>query len=304
MSKRVLFVGSKKLGLEALKESVSVSSESVCGVVALNDQDDPRSVLGEFKTYVESQRLQLHVAGGGKELAAIVRRLKPDLCLVVGWYTLIGNELLKAIPDGWLGIHASLLPRYRGGAPLVWAIIQGERKSGVSLFHFADEMDAGPVVGSAEFPISQTATISDVLLLAGNAVRRVVKDNLPAVLDGSAIAVAQDHGSATYCSLRSPNDGHIDWSKGAATIHNFVRAQSEPYPGAFGVSDSGEQVRIWESAPFERPLLGPVGKVAFCINGDPIVACGQGTGLRILRASHEGTRGSQDVRLRVGERLL
>lgn len=170
--------------------------------------------------------------------------LQPDLLVVVGWYYMIPASLRALAPMGCVGIHGSLLPKYRGGAPLVWALIEGETETGMSLFHFTDGVDDGDIVGQIRFPIAPRDTIADLLIKGEVAAEALVREYIPQMALGTAPRVPQHHADATVWPQRRPDDGRIDWSWDAARIDRFIRAQTHPYPGAFTEID-GKRVRIW-----------------------------------------------------------
>lgn len=170
--------------------------------------------------------------------------LRPDLLIVIGWYYMIPAALRRLASHGCVGIHASLLPRYRGGAPLVWAMIEGETETGVSLFHFTDGVDDGDIIGQRRFAIGERDTIADLLARSEAAALDLVRTHVPQLADGTAPRIPQDHTQATTVPQRSPADGRIDWSWDAARIDRFIRAQTHPYPGAF-TEIGGKCVRIW-----------------------------------------------------------
>ena len=123
---KVLFVGSKQLGLNCLEAMHQLSPKTLVGAVTFNDSSDTRSKYTDFVKYCASNKIPLLTARNRKDSEAIIAAQKPDMCIVVGWYWLIGTHILKQVPHGLLGIHNSVLPKYRGSAPLVWGMINNE----------------------------------------------------------------------------------------------------------------------------------------------------------------------------------
>ncbi|HOS42228.1 MAG TPA: methionyl-tRNA formyltransferase, partial [Armatimonadota bacterium] len=210
------------------------------------------------------------------ELAPALQALAPHLVIVVGWYWLLSPALLRQVPGGVYGVHASLLPRYRGNAPLVWAILRGERETGVSLFRFDDGMDTGDLAAQAAFPIGPEETIAEVLAKAEDATVAIVAEQARPLLEGTMTLRAQDHALASYCSLRQPCDGRIDWRQPAPRLYNFIRAQTRPYPGAFTHLPDGRTVTIWAARLFPYPYYGIPGLVGQQEADGVVVACGDG----------------------------
>jgi methionyl-tRNA formyltransferase len=175
-----------------------------------------------------------------------VALLKPDLIVVAGWYYMVSGDLRRIAPKGAIGLHGSLLPKYRGGAPLVWSMINGEEEGGVSLFYLEDGVDEGDIIAQKPFPIEETDTIADALRKLEDAGARLLEENLPLLANGIATRIAQNHAEATLFPQRSPADGEIDWSWSAKRIRDFIRAQTRPYPGAF-TKIGRKKVILWDA---------------------------------------------------------
>jgi len=287
---RVLFLGSKQLGLRVLQEIHSLSPESLIGVLSIDDRNDTRSVFTGFHEYAAEHALDLHVAKHRKDAERIVGDLQPDLCLVVGWYWLISSEALSAVPFGFIGIHNSLLPKYRGGSPLIWPIINGDKEVGFSLFSFTPGMDDGPIWLQGRVNVEDDDYISDVLKKLEDKTIEVLREHYINILNGTTTATEQDHQRATYCAQRIPDDGNINWQKPAKDVYNFIRAQSDPYPGSFTYLD-GQQLTIWSARLFEAPYYGTPGQVARLSDDGVYVICGDHRAIVLQQVSQGGQRG-------------
>ena len=287
---KVLFMGSKALGLKILSVIHSLLPHTLMGVITLDDANDTRTVLNGFKTFCNKNRLPLHIAKNRDHTQDIIGSLKPHLCMVVGWYWLIDEDTLNMVPEGFIGIHNSLLPKYRGGSPLIWQIISDEKTAGFSLFSFSPGMDDGPIWAQGSVPINREDYISDVLAKIEARTIEVVRKVYPKIISGSITPVEQNHTKATYCAQRYPEDGNIDWRKSAYEIYNFIRAQSHPYPGAFTFID-GEILRIWRARPFANIYYGTPGQVAKITDGEVFVICGDNRAVILEEVEIEGKRG-------------
>ena len=270
---RVLFMGSKRLGLRVLQEMYALSPEKVVGVLTIDDTDDTRSVFPDIKDFSKRNRLKFHVAKNRAESESIIQDVAPDLCLVVGWYWLIRDIVLDAVPRGFIGVHNSLLPKFRGGSPLVWAIINGEHQVGVSFFSFRPGMDAGPIWAQGKVRVELQDYVSDVLDKLEEETVRLLKGSYWRILDGSIEPVDQDHEQATYCAQRMPSDGNVDWYAPAQKVYDFIRAQSDPYPGSFTYF-KGEILKIWKAHLFDKTYYGKPGQVARIGDDGVYVVCG------------------------------
>jgi methionyl-tRNA formyltransferase len=161
------------------------------------------------------------------------RRARPDFVFSF-YYRHLLNAAWLAIPKrGALNMHGSLLPKYRGRAPVHWAIIHGESVTGASLHYMVEKPDAGALVDQQAVAILENDTALTVLLKVAEAAQQVLARSLPKLIAGNAAARALDLSQGSYFGRRRPEDGRIDWRQGARAVHDLVRAVAPPYPGAF-----------------------------------------------------------------------
>lgn len=170
-----------------------------------------------------------------------------DLILMVSWRYIVPPEIYRRAKRGSFVFHDSLLPRYRGFAPTVWAMINGETETGVTLFHTADEVDAGDIVDQRSIPIAEHDTIACVMERLTQTYLEMIELNFSSLLDGSPESYPQDHNKATYTCKWTPADARIDWNKNSREIYNLIRATGKPYPGAYTYLD-GRKLTIWSAA--------------------------------------------------------
>lgn len=162
-----------------------------------------------------------------------------DFFLVANWYYKIPYQIYSLSKMGAFGFHNSLLPKYAGGAPLVWAIIEGERESGVTLFRMNEAMDCGDIIHQRSFVIDFEDSIAEVLKKAEKLAITMSLD-----LFSKPITFTKQEGKARYYPQRTLEDGEIDFSLNAQQLYNFIRAQSSPYPGAFIKTRDGKRLVI------------------------------------------------------------
>jgi len=207
-----------------------------------------------------------------------IRHLRPDLILSMYYRNLIPTRLLDLAPLGAFNMHGSFLPRYRGRAPLNWAIIHGEDHTGVSLHVMLKEADAGDIVDQQKVPIGPDEPISAVIPRVRDAAVSVLSRQLDALLAGRAPRTPQNHSLATYYGKRTAKDGRIDWSRPAREVFNFIRALSHPFPGAFTDAVHGEsttRLTVWAAHPPTTPT-SPA-KSGEILSLKPfVIACGSG----------------------------
>lgn len=256
-----VFLGSKGYGLDCLRVLHRVRPESIQAVVTLDDRSDARSAYDAFEAFCAERSIPHHVVARRREAEALLAELSPRLCFVVCWYWLIPRHVREAVPQGFVGIHNSLLPKYRGGAPLVWQLIQGEERVGSSVFRLDEGVDDGAVWAQVSIPVSETSAIGEVQEQLKAAVLEALETVYPDVLEGRTQPTPQDESQATYCAQRRPDDGEIDWGWSAKRVFDFVRAQSRPYPGAFTHLD-GKRLTVWRARLGPAHFLGTPGQVA------------------------------------------
>lgn len=275
---KCLFLGSKALGFNILRLMSELVPDSIAGALTIDDRQDSRSVLAEFVKLAAARKFSLEILDESGRLARILENLRPDFVIVSGWYRLIPPELLTIPPLGFYGLHASALPAYRGNAPLVWQILNGEKQAGISLFKFDGGVDTGELLAQRSTPIASNDTIGDVLEKIEAASMDMIREYYPRLVAGEAATFRQSNqgGRESYCSLRRPEDGEIVWTAPAEQVHNFIRAQSRPYPGAFSFRSNREKIIFWRTRLFPHPFYGVPGRIDQCFDGGVVVACGQG----------------------------
>ena len=194
-----------------------------------------------------------------KDYESVIKSLNLDLLLVLGWYYMLPKKIRDLAKYGAWGIHASLLPKYAGGAPLVWAIINGEKETGVTLFRFDDGVDDGDIIAQKSFKIHFNDDIKSVYQRATELSKDII---LEVFRNFDKIQfIPQDKSKIEVYPQRNPEDGEINWNNEAVKIYNFIRAQTEPYPCAFSYLN-GIKIKIINANIFEKPVsIRQAGKI-------------------------------------------
>jgi methionyl-tRNA formyltransferase len=213
-----------------------------------------------------------------------------DLMLVVSWRYLIPPEVFRRPRQGTFVWHDSLLPAYRGFSPTVWAILNGEDHTGVTLFEMAEEVDSGDIVDQERVPIGPDDPIRVVMERVTEAYLTLLERNLEALLAGTAPRRPQDPSRATYTCKRLPQDNRIDWKAPTAAVYNLIRAVSAPYPGAYTFLD-GRKLIVWAARrlPDAPRYVGRVpGRVVEVRPGEGVVVLTGDGALLLTEVQPEG----------------
>ncbi|MCM8761207.1 MAG: methionyl-tRNA formyltransferase [Candidatus Omnitrophica bacterium] len=179
------------------------------------------------------------------EMEPVIRMKKPDAVFVLGLSQIIPLSMLDIPKLGWIGSHPSLLPKNRGRHPIIWAIANGMKKSGVTLFWIDEKVDAGDIWAQAEFDILLTDSASDIYRKMIETTIALLSRKIPELESGIVVRTPQNHAEATYLRKRSIKDGEIDWRMSSRRIYNLVRALDRPYPGAHFIY-KGHSVKVWK----------------------------------------------------------
>jgi methionyl-tRNA formyltransferase len=248
---KILFIVGTKRGYLALKVAMEQGVE-VCGVISLK-QDAHESERFEdcIRGLASDAGIPCYETKWMKEqdYAEIVKKeLKPDAAFVVGARIMIPESICQTIPRGVFAAHDSMLPQYRGFAPLNWAILNGEASTGVTIFYLDKKVDAGDIVAQESVDIGPDDTASKVYERVCQVTIDLILSSIEHLESGDLFRTKQDESLATYTCSRVPADGLIDWSLPTLEIYNLIRGLTYPYPGAFTFLNRNK-LYVWESRP-------------------------------------------------------
>lgn len=215
-----------------------------------------------------------------------VREMHPDFIFSFYYRRLLCQAILDVPGRGALNLHGSLLPRYRGCAPVNWALINGETRTGVTLHYMIRRPDAGDIVAQVPVPITEQDTALSLYGKIEQAARRLLDDTLRLLLDGTAPRTPQDDALASTYGRRRPEDGRIDWSIDARGIYNLIRAVTDPYPGAFAYLN-GERLTIWRAEVVPKADV-ETGEIK--IRGNDVLVGAASGALRLISVEWRGKR--------------
>ena len=221
------------------------------------------------------------------EVYARVRRAAPDILFSFYYRRMLSRELLAIPPRGAFNMHGSLLPKYRGRAPINWAVLKGETETGATLHEMTERPDAGRIVDQAAVPIGADDTAANVLGRVIVVAEDVLRRSLPRLVAGTAQLRAQDLARGSYFGGRKPEDGRVDWTKSAGEIHNLVRAVAPPFPGAFTYV-GGKRLMILRTRLEIGRAARPGGPGLYRAGDTWFADCGDENVLRVLELDPPG----------------
>ncbi|MBK5016462.1 bifunctional UDP-4-amino-4-deoxy-L-arabinose formyltransferase/UDP-glucuronic acid oxidase ArnA [Pantoea sp. S62] len=202
-----------------------------------------------------------------------IRTMAPEMIFSFYYRHLLSDEILQCAQKGAFNLHGSLLPKYRGRAPLNWALVNGERETGVTLHRMVKRADAGNILAQQKVAIDDQDNALTLHRKLTQAAEQLLSDVLPRLRQGEVSEWPQDESQATRVGGRTAEDGRIDWNQPAATIHNLVRAVTDPWPGAFAFAGSVKFI-VWKSRVHPQQQQAKSGTV---ISKQPfLIACGEG----------------------------
>lgn len=244
-NERIVFMGTASFSLAVLKMLIE-EKYNVVGVVSQPDRYVGRKkVLTMPDVKVEALKYDIPVIQPQKirEDYEDILALKPDLIITAAYGQLIPQILLDAPRLGCVNVHASLLPLYRGGAPVHQCIIDGQKKTGVTIMYMVKKMDAGNIISQRETEILEDDTVGILYDRLSDLGASLLKDTLPSILDGTNQSLPQDESLVTYAKTLSREDEKIDWNMSARQIYNKVRG-TNPWPGSY-TTYQGKNVKIY-----------------------------------------------------------
>lgn len=286
---RILFMGTPDFAVASLKRLVE-DGHDVCGVFTQPDKPKNRGhkmAFSPVKEYALTVGIPVYqpVKLRDGEALRLVEELAPELIVVAAYGRILPEDILNTPPYGSINVHSSILPKYRGAAPINWAILNGDSVTGVTIMYMAKELDAGDVILCRETAIdpdedAQTLT-ARLAALGADALAEAVER----LHDGTAVRLPQDHSAYTYAPILDRSLSPLDFSKSARQLHDQVRGLI-PWPCASMTLD-GKNVKVYRTAVGGETALA-AGKIAEAGKQGLAIACGDGRLLCILELQAEG----------------
>ncbi|MDQ6707509.1 MAG: methionyl-tRNA formyltransferase [Acidobacteriota bacterium] len=299
----LIFLGTPAFAVPTL-EGIIAAGYQVVTVVTQPDRPKGRShaiAISAVKQVALDRGLPVYQPERIRRPEALARlsELKPEVMVVVGYGQIIPQNVIDIAPKGIVNVHASLLPKLRGAAPVQWAIANGEQVTGVTTMRIDAGLDTGDILLKAETGIAPEETAADL----SERLSRMGADLLIKTLQNldSIAPEKQDNSRATLAPILKKEDGRIDWSRPAAAIHNQVRG-FQPWPGAY-TDFRGHLLHIWRSRVIEGGGDGARGQLHRAAHGGVEVICGDGRTLEILEVQMEGRKRMSAQAFANGHRL-
>lgn len=285
---RILFMGTPDFAVASLKRLVEDGHE-ICGVFTQPDKPRNRNkvTFSPVKEYALSQGLTVYqpLKMRDGEALKIIQELQPELTVVAAYGKILPKEILDAPKYGSINVHASILPKYRGAAPINWAILNDEPETGVSIMYMAEKLDAGDVLRVATTPIGRDETLPALWDRLSELGAQALSETIPTLADGTAVQTPQDDSQMTYAPMLSREMSPIDWSRPARAIDCQVRGLM-PWPCATAEL-AGQRFKIFATKPGQATDKAHGTILSAGKNGIE-VACGDGQSLLITELQAEG----------------
>jgi len=248
---RIVFMGSAELAVPSLRALIDCGNDEVVGVVSQPDRPAGRKrklTPCPLKAFAESCGLKIMTPDrvGDPESLRTLEALRPDLFVVVAYGQYIPSKIIQLARHEAINIHPSLLPKYRGAAPIQWAVLNGDEETGVSIIYLAKKMDAGDILRQERQPIGPDDTSAVLHDRLANLGAELLLKTIEDIREGRVCRTVQDEAQAMEISKLSKEDGKIDWSMSAETIRNRIRAFN-PWPGSYCTLPDGDVLKVWKA---------------------------------------------------------
>ena len=288
---RILFMGTPDFAVASLKRLVEEGHE-ICGVFTQPDKPKNRGhklAFSPVKEYAITQNLAVYqpLKMRDGEAYSIVESLNPELIVVAAYGKLLPEDILNFPRYGSINVHSSLLPKYRGAAPINWAILDGEQETGVSIMYMAKELDAGDVILQKTTPIGDDEDAQMLTTRLAELGAEALSETVVALADGTATRTPQEHEKHTYASMLSKEMSPIQWNRSAHEIGCQIRGLI-PWPCATTDIINSETIKIYVVEETGEATSSQPGTIVAANKKGIDIACGDGKVLRIKELQAQG----------------
>ena len=289
---RMVFCGTPQFAVPSLQTFTSISDFEIAAVFTQPDRPRGRGQEVSFSPVKEvalAANLPVHQPAKirASEVEAQLRTLSPDIIVIIAYGQIIPARLLSIPRLGWINLHASLLPKYRGAAPIAWAIASGETRTGNTTMRIDAGMDTGEMLLQDELAIGSDETAPELTVRLAESGARLMVKSLRGLAAGNLSARPQDHSAASYAPMLKREDGQIDWASPAQETYNRMRGFA-PWPGAY-TDFRGQTCHLWGHPVSGEPSSDPPGTLTLKCGGLR-VTCGAATELELTHVKLEGRK--------------
>ena len=271
---RIVSFGFQTWGRKTLQALIDSEHEVVLAVTHPASEDSYKGIWSDsVEELAREHGIPVHLTErADTETIDLVKRAEPDVIVVNSWYTWMPPELYTMPTHGTLNLHDSLLPKFTGFSPVLWALISGADEFGLTVHRMDEQLDTGDILVQHSLPIGPDTTGTELVLAGMELIPGAVHEALAALASGTAQWRPQDKAARTYFHKRSDRDSRMDWNQQAPDLERFVRALSAPYPRAFS-HYRGERIEVLESSVSAACYGGTPGRV-IVQEGGGVVVCG------------------------------
>ena len=300
--KKVIFMGTPSFSVPILQALIEEETIEVAAVVTQPDRKVGRkqiltpSPVKQLAMTYDIPVLQPEKLSNSQEMQQILE-LEPDLLITAAYGQYVPTKLLKAPTYRAINVHASLLPKYRGAAPIHYAVLKGDEVTGITIMYMEKVMDAGDIIAQREIPITKeddTGTLFEKLSLLG---RDLLMDTLPDIFAGKNASIKQDEEKVSFSPMITKEQEKIDWKKTAKEINNLIRAL-RPAPGAYTIMEE-KRFKIWDAQVVHEETSKEPGTIVKLDKELLYVACGEKTILSLKEVQPAGKK-----RLKIDQYLI
>ncbi len=322
---RIIFCGTPQFAVPTLKHLLAEPDFAVSAVITQPDRPRGRGQelsVSPVKEVALAAHLPVHQPEKirAPEVQQLLEMLSPDVIVIIAYGQIIPARLLSIPRHGWINLHASLLPKYRGAAPINWAIVNGETRTGLTTMRIDAGMDTGEILLQREIEIGPAETAPELAARMSEAGAPLMEKTLRGLAAGTIVPHPQNHAEATLAPILKKEDGRIDWDRSAREIYNRMRGFA-PWPGAYSTF-RGQTCHLWGEPVHEAASLPAQGLAnpsfaavrsapgtLFGAKNDWFITCGNATFLRLQSAKLEGRKQvsasefANGARLKPGDRF-
>jgi len=292
MPLRIVFCGTPAFAVPTLRRLIAEPDFQIAGVITQPDRPRGRGrdvSVSAVKNAALEAGIPVYQPERIKEQAAqeYFQTAAPDVVVIIAYGQIIPARLIAMPRLGWINLHGSLLPKYRGAAPIHWAIANGETRTGLTTMQIDAGLDTGPMLLKYETEVGADETSPELYARLAEAGGPLMVETLRGLGNGTITATPQDESQRSFAPPLKKEDGRIDWSLSAAQIYNRMRG-FQPWPGAF-TAFRGKTCQVWGKPAKEEDAAGIPGTIQ-TKNGEILVSAGRGTSLRLEAVQMEGRK--------------